>query len=49
MYAASNGAMIWRVSLARIGQVVATHLGRDTFFKARGSFSPFLFSPRSFG
>ena len=28
MYAASNGAMIWRVSLARIEQVVAAHLGR---------------------
>ena len=27
MYAASNGAMIWRVSLARIEQVVAAHLG----------------------
>jgi hypothetical protein len=27
MYAASNGAVIWRVSLARIEQVVAAHLG----------------------
>ncbi len=27
MYAASNGTMIWRVSLARIEQVVAAHLG----------------------
>ena len=27
MYTASNGEMIWRVSLARIEQVVATHLG----------------------
>jgi hypothetical protein len=27
MYAASNGAMIWRVSLARIEQVVASYLG----------------------
>ena len=27
MYAASNGKMIWRVSLARIEHVVAAHLG----------------------
>src|SRR5215472_6458330 len=27
MHAGSNGAMIWRISLARIEQVVSAHLG----------------------
>src|SRR5581483_3435103 len=27
MYAATDGTVIWRVSLARVEQVVATHLG----------------------